>query len=106
MWLARPICFTWLRHAVLQARCFARLNAGNNMPARMAMIAITTKSSINVKALLCNCAFMPRLCVPTDANDSGKLTAYRTESGDGKTKRREISLRASGAGERKDDAER
>jgi hypothetical protein len=32
--------------------CFARLKTGNSMPARMPMIAITTSSSMSVKAEL------------------------------------------------------
>jgi hypothetical protein len=33
-----------------RARAFAPANAGNNVAARMAMMAMTTSSSINVKA--------------------------------------------------------
>src|SRR6266550_7698141 len=37
-------------HVVRSARCFAFANAGSNMAARMAMIAMTTSNSINVNA--------------------------------------------------------
>src|SRR5881394_483259 len=42
----RPICRLLFRHAVVCARIFARLNAGNNIAARIAMMAMTTSSSI------------------------------------------------------------
>src|SRR5687767_956499 len=39
-------CFRLLRHFVAPAFDFALLSAGNNMPAKIAMIAITTRSSM------------------------------------------------------------
>jgi hypothetical protein len=36
-------------HCALTALLFARANAGNNIEARMAIIATTTSNSINVK---------------------------------------------------------
>src|SRR5437660_7315005 len=51
-----------MTHAVACAFCFALESAGNNNPARMPMIAITTRSSISVKAALDeNLANQPRL---------------------------------------------
>src|ERR1043166_3103724 len=47
---ARPICFSLLRHLVFMARALAFAKAGNNKEARIAMIAMTTNNSINVKA--------------------------------------------------------
>src|SRR5437867_76834 len=44
-----PICFRWLAQVIRLARSFARDKAGNSIAARMAMMAITTSSSINVK---------------------------------------------------------
>src|SRR6266487_6097795 len=44
-----PICFRWLAQVIRLARSFARDNAGNSIAARMAMMAITTSSSIKVK---------------------------------------------------------
>src|SRR5206468_703527 len=44
-----PNCRMLLRHCVIFAFCFALERAGNSMPARMAMIAITTRSSMSVK---------------------------------------------------------
>jgi hypothetical protein len=37
-------------HWMAWAFCLARVSAGNNKPARMAMMAMTTNNSINVKA--------------------------------------------------------
>src|SRR5437868_7688106 len=45
-----PICFSLLRHWVRLALSLARASAGRSKAARIAMIAITTSSSINVKA--------------------------------------------------------
>jgi hypothetical protein len=46
-----PICFILATHEIRSALAFAAAKAGNNSAAKMAMIAMTTKSSINVKAL-------------------------------------------------------
>src|SRR5439155_24408591 len=45
-----PICRRLLMQLADLPFSFAFANAGNNIPARMAMIAMTTSSSINVKA--------------------------------------------------------
>jgi hypothetical protein len=37
-------------HATRRALLFAAANAGNSMPAKIAMMAMTTSNSINVKA--------------------------------------------------------
>src|SRR3989442_14587513 len=50
MTTARLICRLLLKHAARRADAFALPNAGNNSAASKAMIAMTTKSSINVKA--------------------------------------------------------
>src|SRR5205085_745497 len=43
----------WLEtHRMVIAFCLARASVGNNIPARMAMMAMTTRSSIKVKASL------------------------------------------------------
>ena len=42
-------CFCWLMHWVCLAISLALFNAGSSIPARIAMIAMTTRSSINVK---------------------------------------------------------
>ena len=42
-------CFWLLMQDAATARFFAALKAGNNMAARMAMMAITTNNSIKVK---------------------------------------------------------
>src|SRR6266704_3519210 len=50
MLMATPHCLRLLAHCALTAAALALFNAGSNMLARMAM---TTSSSINVKATLC-----------------------------------------------------
>src|SRR6266704_1208013 len=47
---ANPHCLLLLRHAVAWALDLALLKAGNSMAARMAMMAMTTRSSIKVNA--------------------------------------------------------
>src|SRR5579884_3921157 len=49
---AVPICFMLERQAVCRAFSRAWANTGKRMAARMAIMAITTRSSIRVKALL------------------------------------------------------
>ncbi len=44
-----PICFRLLIHLILCALLFAADKAGSNIAARMAMMAMTTSSSIKVK---------------------------------------------------------
>src|SRR5436190_1242888 len=44
-----PICFSLFRQLIRCARIFARVNAGRSSAARIAMIAMTTSNSINVK---------------------------------------------------------
>src|SRR5437899_11834688 len=51
--IAKPTCFRLFVQLMRCARALARASAGNNMAARMAMIAITTNNSISVKALIC-----------------------------------------------------
>src|ERR1044072_205218 len=49
--IAAPICFRLLTQAVFLADSLARAKTGKSRAARIAMMAMTTKSSINVKAL-------------------------------------------------------
>ncbi len=51
MKLDKPNCLRLETHLISRALDFALDRAGNSMPARMAIIAITTNSSIRVKAL-------------------------------------------------------
>jgi hypothetical protein len=44
-------CFSRARQDALLALSLALFNAGSNIPARIAMIAITTRSSMRVKQL-------------------------------------------------------
>src|SRR5437899_6511272 len=46
-----PNCFILLRHAMPWALVFALASAGKSKPARMAMMAITTRSSMRVNPL-------------------------------------------------------
>src|SRR6266404_2195942 len=50
MRMANAICLWLLVQAMRCALAFARLSAGNSIPARIAIIAMTTSNSINVKA--------------------------------------------------------
>src|SRR6266702_3915564 len=49
---ARAICLLLLTQAIVLALALALAKAGSSIAARMAMMAITTSSSINVKPLL------------------------------------------------------
>ena len=48
-----PICRRLFKHEIWCALDFALANAGNNIAAKMAMMAMTTRSSISVKADFC-----------------------------------------------------
>src|SRR5262252_2138636 len=48
--IARPHCFKLLAHCALTAAALALLKAGSNIAARIAIIAMTTSSSIKVNA--------------------------------------------------------
>ena len=50
--IARPCCFAFEIETVFFAASFAWANTGNRIAARIAMIAITTRSSIRVKPRL------------------------------------------------------
>src|SRR5581483_4279523 len=50
IFIPMPTCRRLELHEIVQARCFALLNAGNNMAARIAMMAITTSNSMSVNA--------------------------------------------------------
>ena len=50
MYQASWSCLRLLRHRVVPALALALASAGSNIPARIAMIAMTTSSSISVKA--------------------------------------------------------
>src|SRR6266567_9527157 len=49
MWKPSPICRLLLQQAMALALSLALANAGRSIAARMAMMAITTSNSINVK---------------------------------------------------------
>src|SRR4030095_5047456 len=48
--MANPVCLRLFAQVIRCALLFARLRAGNNIPARIAMIAMTTSNSMSVKA--------------------------------------------------------
>ena len=50
-------CFTLFRHFISVALAFALAKAGNNKPARIAMMVITTSNSISVNPALFGCEF-------------------------------------------------
>src|ERR1041385_3914294 len=51
--MANPTCLRLFVQLIRCARALARANAGKSIAARMAIIAMTTNSSIRVKALIC-----------------------------------------------------
>jgi hypothetical protein len=51
MWVAVPSCFRLLKQDVVLADALAWANTGKRIAAKMAMIAMTTSSSISVNAL-------------------------------------------------------
>src|SRR5687767_3931063 len=53
-----PICLALERQEICRAFSRACAKTGNRMAARIAMIAMTTRSSIRVKARLCICSFL------------------------------------------------
>ena len=52
IWSAAIICRVLLMHEIDSARHRARLRAGSSIAARIAMMAMTTSSSISVKAVV------------------------------------------------------
>ena len=65
--MASPICFWFDRHAVRRAFSRARPKTGNKIAARMAIIAMTTRSSISVKPLCLGLLDVARRSVPEGA---------------------------------------
>ena len=53
IWKARMTCLLLLMHLTWSAFALARARAGKSKAAKMAMMAITTRSSISVKARVC-----------------------------------------------------
>ena len=53
MWAARPICLRLLVHLIRVAASRTFCTAGSSRPIRMAMMAMTTSSSISVKPRRC-----------------------------------------------------
>ena len=58
-----PCCLSWLIQAADFAVCFVAPNAGRSIPARIAMIAMTTRSSIKVNLFPIMLFSFQRLCV-------------------------------------------
>src|SRR5207237_10746050 len=59
MLMARPHCLQLLAQRAFCAEALALAKAGNSRPARMAMIAMTTSSSIRVNAQFCPLRLLP-----------------------------------------------
>src|SRR6266571_1352067 len=82
---ARPICLALLKQVVARALSRAWAKTGKRIAARMAMIAMTTRSSIRVKPEILGrpCPFIDRLhhslwrAVPLCRCLLGHLTTYR-----------------------------
>src|SRR5215831_16560558 len=72
MCCARPSCFSLPIQVVRIALSFARDRAGNNMAARIAMMAMTTNSSIKVKANAFEGAFVCEFIQSGASARSGK----------------------------------
>ena len=76
-----PICFKLLRQEIRCACALDLDNAGNSIAARMAMMAITTSSSIKVKAGFAAVfsalagAFARRPCGPAGGNGLALMVA-------------------------------
>ena len=68
-----PICFRLDREAMLLALALAWAKTGKRMAARIAMMAITTRSSIRVNALR---ACLKVMTVRSVANRSGGVDAW------------------------------
>src|SRR5947207_3330147 len=68
LWTARPICLRLLLHCVRAAASRTFCTAGTSNPIRMAMMAITTKSSIRVKPPLRG--IFPTIRTPLGQNEN------------------------------------
>src|SRR5438105_5377637 len=84
---ARPICLRLFVHWMACPFIFARARAGNSRPARIAIIAITTSSSIRVKAkrrerkgFIIWCQGSPEWVVHTQVPVNRRLQRFRTRS--------------------------
>jgi len=62
MMSARANCFMLFIQDIPWAFCFALDNAGNSIAAKMAMMAMTTRSSMSVKAGFCDAKAALRAC--------------------------------------------
>ncbi|CAN5688762.1 hypothetical protein BH11ARM2_BH11ARM2_10010 [soil metagenome] len=81
MWTEVPSCLAWLREAVFLAATLAWAKTGNRMAARIAMIAITTSSSMRVKALFWD------LCMTRSDKEGGYLSSVRHRAVDSATEK-------------------
>src|SRR6266576_2043317 len=72
MFHERPSCRRLLRQIVPVALSLARVNAGSSMAARIAMMAMTTRSSIRVKPLLRSRDFIMQFVMRWKNHTAGK----------------------------------
>src|SRR6266849_4425941 len=79
IWSARPSCLALERQDACRAFSRACANTGNRMAARIAMIAMTTRSSIKVKArrLLCLIPVPSRTAGTAPGKDEYEVTIRR-----------------------------
>src|SRR2546430_416102 len=80
MWVAMMNWWMLLRQEARRARSFALLNAGNSSAARMAMMAMTTRSSMRVKPGTNIEGFRPAGRDGLIAPEFGGLDTYSRES--------------------------
>src|SRR5262245_48619965 len=78
MWIAVPICFWFERQAACRALLRACAKTGNKMAARIAMMAMTTSSSINVNAFARRAReFRIRIAPPSFPRQAWEKTLHR-----------------------------
>jgi hypothetical protein len=73
MFKASPICRSWCLQPALWAWAFARESAGNSSAASIPMMAMTTKSSMRVKALESLAGFLLEVVIIGSFLFSGEL---------------------------------
>src|SRR5262245_57789762 len=79
LWVASPICLRLLAHCTRAEASRTFCTAGKSKPIRMAMMAITTSSSINVKPRRWDFHFMVKLLIRAREN-SGEIDPAGAQS--------------------------
>src|SRR5262249_1478662 len=78
---AKPICFKLFLHCVLRAASLACCTAGNSSAIKIAMIAITTNSSIKVNARNRRARLEDLSAGIMSLHAKGKIEVSKTDSG-------------------------